>query len=162
MNTYSPVCVFSSLCTYNKEVSTLSTCTDAEIKERITQFGTQAYVAKSDEDVFKSSTSFESSHHQAKHPSSNTALLVGFLMLWLKHCVIPSTPQEVLFVSVVYHIILLAYNHPLGLLPAMVCNILSGLITLTTRSLKVEKIMDKKVNDKYITPTQKSNFDILI
>lgn len=124
--------LFPNLYTNDGEILTLSTCTEAEMEERIAHFGTQAYVAESDEDIFKAGTSFESFYHQAKYPLSNMALFVGFLMLWLKHCIVSSTPQKALSVSAVYLVIFLVYGRPLGLLLAMACEILSGLKALMT------------------------------
>lgn len=85
--------LFLNLYIDDKEIQTLSPCTKAEIEEKITHYGTQAFVAKSNMDVFKIGTSFESFHYQAKYPLSNIALLAGFLMLWLKHCIIPHPPM---------------------------------------------------------------------
>lgn len=57
--------LFTNLYIDAEDLSTLVVCTEAEVAERIAHFGTQAYVAKSDEDIFKAGTSFESFHHQA-------------------------------------------------------------------------------------------------
>lgn len=66
------------------DITPLLVCTETKIEDRIAQFVSHAYVAKSKEDVFKIGTSFDSLHHQAKYPLS---LLKGFLMLWLKRYV---------------------------------------------------------------------------
>ena len=71
-------------------------------------------------DTFKSDTVFDSFHHQAMIPISNRALLAGFLMLWLKKCVVPTLPHKVIIVDVVCAAVLLAYSWFLGLLPTMV------------------------------------------
>lgn len=70
--------LFLNLFSDDKELSTLSICTDVEIEERIASFGTQAYITGSNEDVFKVGTSYESFHYQAKYPLSNMTLLAGF------------------------------------------------------------------------------------
>ena len=54
-------------------------------------------------------------------------------MLWLKKCVGPTLPHEAITINVVYPAILLAHGRPLGLLPAMVSCIQSGLRVLTTQ-----------------------------
>lgn len=79
------------------------------------------------------------------------ALFVGFLILWLKHYVIPSAPKEALPVSIIYPIVLLTFDHLPGLLPAMACDILSGLRALMTWFLCVKQIQIKDGNKRYET-----------
>jgi len=62
------------------------------------------------EDTFKPGTVFESFHYQAKTHIFNRALLVGFLILWLKRCVVPILFHEVIVANVVYPIVLLAFG----------------------------------------------------
>lgn len=76
--------MFLSLDTDGDDLSTLSVFIEAEVEERIARFGTYAYVAESYEDVFKVGNSFDSFYHQTKYTLLDIALLVGFLMLWLK------------------------------------------------------------------------------
>ena len=97
-------------------VSQLAANTDVEIAKRISESVT-SYVTESNEDTFKSDTIFDNFHHQAKIPISERALLVEFLMLWLKWCIVPTLPHEV--ADVVYLTVLLTYGRSLGLLPAM-------------------------------------------
>jgi len=61
----------------------LAPSNDEEIIERISA-STNSYTTKSNEDTFKPDTIFECFHHQVKVPMSDRALLVGFLILWLK------------------------------------------------------------------------------
>ena len=75
-------------------VTQLAPSTDEEIAERIGT-STSSYTIESNEDTFKPYVIFESFHHQAKIPISDRALLAGFLMLWLKRCVVPTLPHEV-------------------------------------------------------------------
>ena len=63
---------------------------------------------ESSEDTFKPDMIFESFHHQARIPISDRALLAGFLMLWLKRCVVATLPHEVIVTNVVYPAILLS------------------------------------------------------
>ena len=103
-------------------VTSLAPCTDEEIAERINA-STSSYTTESNEDTFKRDMIFESFHHQVRIPISDRALLAGFLMLWLKRCVVPTLPHEVIIVDVVYPAVLLAYGKSISLLPVMVARI---------------------------------------
>ena len=70
------------------------------------------------ENTFKLDVVFVCFHHQVKIPISNRALLVGFLMIWLKRYVVPTLSHEFI-TDVVYLVVLLAYGQFLALLPAM-------------------------------------------
>ncbi|XP_020259136.1 ribosome-inactivating protein charybdin-like [Asparagus officinalis] len=48
-----------------------------------------------------------------------TSLLAGFLMLWLKRCVVPTRLVDALAVEVIYPAVLLAHGKPVSLLHAM-------------------------------------------
>jgi len=87
----------------------LAPSTDAEIKERIGA-PISSYTTESVEDTFRPGTIFESFHYQAKTPISIRALLAGFLILWLKRCVVPTLPHEVIVADVVYLAIILAFG----------------------------------------------------
>jgi len=110
---------------------------DEEIVEKIS-VSTSSYTTKSNEDTFKPDTFFESFHHQARILISNRALLDGFLMLWLKRCVVPTLLHEVIITDVVYSTVLLAHGKSTSLLPAMVAGIQSGLRVLTKSLCQVE------------------------
>ena len=88
-------------------VTSQAPCTDEKIAERISA-STSLYTTESNEDTFKPDTVFESFHYQARIPISDRALLAGFLMLWLKRCVVPTLPHEVIIIEVVYPVVLLA------------------------------------------------------
>jgi len=96
-------------------VTSLAPYTDEEITERINA-STSSYTTESNEDTFKPDTVFESFYHQARVSISDQALLVGFLMLWLKRCVVPTPPHEVIVIDVVYPVVLLAYRKSVALL----------------------------------------------
>ena len=96
-------------------MTSLAPCTDEEIAERINA-STSSYTTESNEDTFKPDTVFESFHHQARISIFDRALLAGFLMLWLKCCVVPTLPHEVIVADVVYPVVLLAYRKPIALL----------------------------------------------
>ena len=65
---------------------------------------------ESNEDTFKPDIVFDSFHHQAKIPISDEALLAGFLMMWLKRCIVPTLPHEVVVADVVYLTVLLLWS----------------------------------------------------
>lgn len=71
----------NNLYTDGEDLFILSVYTDAQVEKRIAHFGTQVYINKLDEDIFKAGTSFESIHHQTKHHLSDMALFAEFLML---------------------------------------------------------------------------------
>ena len=62
---------------------------------------------------------------------SRKALLVGFLTVWLKRCVVPSSSGDVIHSTVLLPAVRLVYGRSLGLLPAMVCCIQRGIRALT-------------------------------
>ena len=124
-------------------MTSLAPCTDEEIAERISA-STSSYTTESNEDTFKPYTVFESFHYQARIPISNRALLAGFLMLWLKRCVVPTLPHEVIVVDVVYLAFLLEHGKSISFLQAMVAGIQSGLQVLTKSLCQVEAIVDSQ------------------
>ena len=63
-------------------------------------------------------------------------------MLWLKRCVVPTLPHEVIVADVVYPAVLLAHGRSIALLPAMVADIQSGLRALAQNFCRVEKVVD--------------------
>ena len=65
-------------------------------------------------------------------------------MLWLKRCVVPTLPHEVIVADVVYPAVLLAYGRPIALLPAMAAGIQSGLRALTQSLCRAEKVVDSQ------------------
>jgi len=73
---------------------------------------------------------------------SDWALLAGFLMMWLKRCVVPMLPHEVIVADVVYPAVLLAHGKSIALFPAMVAGIHTGLHALTKSFCQVEAIVD--------------------
>jgi len=85
------------------------------------------------------------------------ALLVGFLMLWLKRCVVPTLPHEVIIANMVYPAVLLAHGKSISLLLAMVVRIQSGLRALTKSFCQVEAIVVAEGN-----PVKDSNGHPLI
>ena len=120
-------------------MTSLAPCTNDEITERISA-STNSYTTESNEDTFKPDTVFESFHHHARIPISGWALLAGFLMLWLKRCVVPTLSHEVIIADVAYPAVLLAHRKSIALLPAMVAGIQSGLRALAKSFCRVEPL----------------------
>ena len=87
----------------------LTPSTNVEIKERIGA-STSLYTTEPNKDTFRPGTVFKSFHYQAKTPISKRALLAGFLMLWLKRCIVPTHLHEVIVADVVYPAIFLAFG----------------------------------------------------
>ena len=65
-------------------------------------------------------------------------------MLWLKRCVVPTLPHEVIVADVVYPAVLLAHGNPIALLPAMAAGIQSGLRALTKSFCEPPKTADSE------------------
>jgi len=87
---------------------------------------------------------FESFHHQAKILISDRVLLAGFLMLWLKQCVVLMLPHEVIVTDMVYPAVLLAHGKSISLLPVMAYGIQSGLRLLAKSLCQEEVIVDSQ------------------
>src|SRR5436853_1059345 len=66
----------------------------------------------------------ESYHYQSTRTISRRALMAGFLMLWLKRCILPA---EKISANVILPAVLLCFNHSVALLPALIANIHCGL-----------------------------------
>jgi len=126
-------------------VSRLAIITDTEITEMISELVT-SFITESNEDTFKPDTVFDSFQHQAKIPISDKALFAGFLMLWVKWCVVSTLPHEVIVTDIVYPTVLLAYGRLLGLLPAMVSCLQSGLQILCHSFCNVVAKEDREGN----------------
>ena len=67
-------------------------------------------------------------------------------MLWLKRCVVPTLPHEVIITDMVYPAVLLAHRKSIALLPAMVAGIHSVLYALAKSFCRVEAIVDAEGN----------------
>ena len=61
---------------------------------------------------------------------SKKALLVGFLLVWLKKCVVPSPSNDGILSWVLFPAVQLAHVKPIELLPAMIYCIQRGLWAL--------------------------------
>jgi len=65
-------------------------------------------------------------------------------MLWLKRCVVPTLPLEVIIADVVYPAVSFACEKSIALLPAMVAEIQSGLRALVKSVFQVEAIVNSE------------------
>jgi len=66
--------------------------------------------------------------------------------MWLKQCVVPTLPHEVIVADVVYFVVLLAFGRGIALLPTMVVCIQSELLVLTKTFCRVEALVDANGN----------------
>lgn len=67
---------------------------------------------------YTASTIFVNYHHWANIDLMPHTVLAGYLILWLKRCVVPSPPREALSIKAIYSVVRLASGQSLGLLPA--------------------------------------------
>jgi len=135
--------LFKDINEKSNSVTSLVPYTDEEIAERINA-SISSYMTESNEDTFKPDTAFESFHYQARIPISDRTLLAGFLILWLKRCVVPTLSHEVIVADVVYLAVLLVHGKLISLLQAMVVGIQSGLMVMTKNLCQVEAIVDSQ------------------
>jgi len=76
-----------------------------------------------DDGIYEKGNRFKSFNSQAKYPISQKALLIGFMLVLLKKCVISSPPYDRILSWVLLPTVQLAHRKPLGLLPTMICGI---------------------------------------
>ena len=88
-------------------------------------------VLEEDDGIYEKGDILRSFHHHACQPMSQKALLAGFLLIWLKRCVVPSPSSDVVLPTVLLPAVCLTHGHSLGVLPAMACCIQRGLHALT-------------------------------
>jgi len=104
---------------------------DEDIFQRMQEHSQGDMVMKEDDGIYEKGDILKSFHHQARRPMSQKALLAGFLLVWLKRCVVPSPSSDAIFLTVLLPAIRLVHGRSLGLLPVMVCCIQRGLCALT-------------------------------
>jgi len=156
--------LFNNINDKSNPVSRLPPSTNEKIAERIST-SISLYTMESNEDTFKPNTVLEIFHHHAKIPISNNALLARFLTLWLKRCVVPTLPHEVIVANMVYPAVLLEHGRVISPLQEMVASIQSGLRVLTKSLCQVEAVVDsqgRQVVDSKRTPNPESSFLIHI
>ena len=60
----------------------------------IVSSGHEDVILDEDDGIYEKGDKFKSFHHKANQPMSKKALLVGFLSVWLKKCVVMSSPHD--------------------------------------------------------------------
>ncbi|ONK72574.1 uncharacterized protein A4U43_C04F20830 [Asparagus officinalis] len=99
----------------------------SEINELIKKSDAHSYTTASIKDDFPVGTKFHTFLWRTMKPILPMTLLAGYLIIWLKKCVVPYQPTDVLPVEVLYPAVQLAYRKNLSLLPAMIAGIHRGL-----------------------------------
>jgi len=94
---------------------------DEDIFRRMKEHAQGDIVLEEDDGIYEKGDILRSFHHQARQPMSWKALLVGFLSVWLKRCVVPSPSSDVILPTVLLSAVRLVHGRSLGLLPAMCC-----------------------------------------
>ena len=103
---------------------------DADINQKMISSGHEDVILDEDDSVYEKGDKIKSFHYQAKHHISRKTLLVGFLSVWLKKCIVPSPPHDGSLSWVIVLAVQLAHSKFLGLFPVMICCILRGLQAL--------------------------------
>ncbi|XP_020272747.1 uncharacterized protein LOC109847926 [Asparagus officinalis] len=130
--------LFKNLDVRSADVCGLSPLSTDEINRLLEKTNAHSYTSRS-EDGFLHGTKFRSYLWQAGVPISPTALLAGFLALWLKRCVVPHQSADAMPMEVLYPAVQLATGRKLSLLPAMVADIHSGLRQLISAFTQEKK-----------------------
>ena len=78
-------------------------------------------ILKDDDGIYEKKDTLKSFHHQAHQPISQKALLVSFLLVWLKRCVVSSPSNDAILPTVLLSAVHLVHDRSLGLLLAIVC-----------------------------------------
>ena len=73
---------------------------DEDIFRRMKEHAQGDIVLEEDDGIYEKSYVHRSFHHQVGQPMSQKALLVGFLSVWLKRCVVPSPSSNVVLPTV--------------------------------------------------------------
>jgi len=104
---------------------------DGDIFELMEMCLQRDVVVTEDDGPYEKGDVLRSFHHQARQHMSRSALLAGFLTVWLKKCVVPSFSGDIVHPNILLPAVRLVHGHPLGLFSAMVCCIQRGLRGLT-------------------------------
>ena len=70
-------------------------------------------VFEEDVGIYEKGDILRSFHHQARRPMSRKALLAGFLSVWLKRYVVPSTSSDVILPTILLSAVHLVHGRPL-------------------------------------------------
>ena len=77
-------------------------------------------VLEEDDGIYEKDNTLKSFHHQARQPISQKAILAGFLLVWLKRCVVSSPSSDAILLTALLPAARLVHGHSLGLISAMV------------------------------------------
>ena len=77
-------------------------------------------ILEEDDGIYEKDDTLKSFHHQDRQPISQKALLAGFLLVWLKRCVMPSPSSDAILPTTLLPTVHLVHGRSLGLLPAIV------------------------------------------
>src|SRR4051812_16338263 len=109
----------------------------AEAEHRMGKHGIiPSDVSQIDMNEFVVGSLIESYHYQSTVILSDRALMAGFLMIWLKRCILPA---EKISADVVLPAVLLCFNHSIALLPALMAGIHRGLRDLVNSFMGLHK-----------------------
>ena len=99
------------------------TLEEAHILRMIGEHDHRDVILEEDDGIYQKEDTLKSFHHLARQLISQKVLLIGFLSVWLKRCVVLSPSNDAIFLTALLPAIRLVHGHSRGLLPAMVCYI---------------------------------------
>lgn len=91
------------------------------------------------EDGFLANIVLVNYHYQAKNDMSDCAVVVGFLMLWLKRYVVITPPHHAITMDMVVPLIQLACRVWVALLPAIIANVQNQIRTIISTFYNVPR-----------------------
>src|SRR3954471_19574165 len=94
---------------------------------------------------FSAGSLIESFHYQSTWAISDCALMVSFLMIWLKRCILPA---EKIGTDVILPAVLLCFNHGIALLLALMTGIHRGLRDLVSSFTGMHKKVSQSKTKK--------------
>ena len=77
---------------------------DEDIFRRMQEHSQGDIILKEDDGIYEKGDILRSFHHQARRPMSWKALLAGFFTVWLKRCMVPSSPGDS-FIRLSYYLL---------------------------------------------------------
>lgn len=112
----------------------------AEVEHRVKDLGNQreqTYTTSRTEGGLTEGATFQSYHHQSRKPLSKEAQLADFLLIWLKKCVMPMHPHEVVLKTVAFPCSAVSDSTRwIALLLAIMANLQYGLSQLIAKFMK--------------------------
>ncbi|ONK58155.1 uncharacterized protein A4U43_C09F8780 [Asparagus officinalis] len=121
-----------------ESICELAPLTSSGVNSLLKKIDAHSYTISSAESGFPAGTKFKSFLWHATAPTRPMTLLVGYLAIWLKKCVVPYQSSDALPLEVLYPAVQLAYKKELSLLPLMVANIHQGLRQISSAFTRKE------------------------